>query len=194
MEKQQRCRGSVLALECALVVLLAGCGVTAADRAGSASNAATNSATATASASAAAATATATVSRAASGVVALTVGTGQYSASDHIVVTIHNGANTTIYAQQHNTSCSVILLERLVNSAWQPVYPCNNGFPHPTVSQIPAGGAQAVRLVPIATGDSEAIGGVWQAGTYRAALSYVTSQTTSFSQGAIAYSGTFAVA
>ena len=194
MEKQRRWRHVVLAVGCALVVLLAGCGVTTtgAGDAGPASSPTANPATASASASAA--TATATASGATSGAVTLSVGAGQYSASDRVVVTIRNGGDTTIFAQQHNTSCSLILLERLVNGAWQPVYPCNDGFPHPTVGEIAAGNAKVVQLVPIVTGNAEGIGGQWQAGTYRAALSYVTSQTASFNQGTIAYSGIFTVA
>lgn len=196
MEKQRRSRHYVLAMGCALVVLLAGCGVTTAGGAGDAGPASSptaNPAAATASASASAATATATASGATSGAVTLSVGAGQYSASDRVVVTIRNGGDTTIFAQQHNTSCSLILLERLVNGAWQPVYPCNDGFPHPTVGEIAAGNAKVVQLVPIVTGNAEGIGGQWQAGTYRAALSYVTSQTASFNQGTIVYSGTFAI-
>lgn len=196
--KKQRCwRTYALPFACALVAslvaLLAGCGVTTTGGVGTSSTA-SNAATATVSASASAAAATATASGAAAGAVTLSVGASRYAASDRIVVTIHNGGDTSIYAEQHNTSCSLILLERLVNGAWQPVYPCNNGFPHPTVSQLAAGSTQAVQLVPIVTGDAAAAGSEWQAGTYRAGLSYVTSQAASFSQGTIVYSGTFAVA
>ncbi|HEX6798425.1 MAG TPA: hypothetical protein VF116_12015 [Ktedonobacterales bacterium] len=197
MEKQRRrSRHYVLAFGCALVILLAGCGVTtggSADTSGTSSTTA-NPATATASASASAATATATASGATSGAVTLSVGAGQYSASDRVVVTIRNGGDTSIFVQQHNTSCSLILLERLVNGAWQQVYPCNDGFPHPTVGEVAAGSAKVVQLVPLVSGNAEATGSQWQAGTYRAALSYVTSQTTSFSQGTVVYSSTFAVA
>lgn len=197
MEKQRRCRRLVLAFACALVAALAGCGVTTAGGAGNTatpSNPTVNPATATASASASAATATATASGATSGAVTLTVGASHYSTSDPIVVTIHNGSKDTTYAEQHNTSCTTILLERLVNGAWQPVYPCVNGFPHPTVSQVAADSTQVVQLVPIVTGDAEGAGGVqWPAGTYRAVLNYTTSQTAAFSQGTIAYSGTFVV-
>lgn len=197
MEKQRRCQRVLLALGCALVVLLAGCGVTTAgsleDTSG-ASSTTTNAATATASARASAATATTKASGATSGAVTLSVGAGHYSTSDRVVVTVRNIGDTTIFAQQHNTSCSLILLERLVNGAWQPVYPCNDGFPHPTVGEITPGSTKIVQLVPIVTGNAEAIGGQWQTGTYRAALSYVTSQTASFSQGTVVYSSTFAVA
>jgi hypothetical protein len=192
VEKHRRCRHLVTAFGCALVVLLAGCGVTTAGGAGGTSSA-TNPASATASASASAATATATASGATAGVVTLAIAASQYSAADPIVVTIRNGG-ATIFAEQHNTSCSLILLERLVNGAWQPVYPCINGFPHPTVGQVAAGSAVVVQIVPVVTGDAEATGGTrWQAGTYRATLTYTTSQTASFNQGTTIYSATFAV-
>lgn len=192
MEMPGHIQRLTLALGYALILLLAGCGVTATGGA-SGPQSATSPATATA-ASHAAATQTAATSGATSGPVTLTVGSAQYAASDRIVVTIHNGSGAPIYAQQHNTSCSMILLERLVNDVWQPVYPCVNGFPHPTVGRVAAASALVVQLVPIVSGDAEATGGVqWPAGTYRATLLYTTNQATAFSQGTAAYSTTFTI-
>lgn len=188
MEKQRRSWRPVLVFGCALAVLLAGCGVTTADDTGGTSSTSTSPA-------AAAATATAAASGATSGTITLAVGASQYSASDRIVVTIRNDSGATVYAQQHNTSCSMILLERLVNGAWQPVYPCFDGFPHPTIGQVAAGSTRTVPLIPVITGDVQAAGGIqWQAGTYRAMLTYVTNQTTAFSHGTNVYSATFSVA
>lgn len=191
METRIKVRRGLLALGCALVLVLAGCGVTAGGAAGSSS--ATSPATATSSATAA--TKTANASTATGGVVTLSVGAAQYAASERIVVTIHNTGGDTLYVQQHNTSCSMILLQRLVTGVWQPVYPCINGFPHPTIGRVTPDSSFAVQLVPVVSGDAEGAGGgiAWPAGTYRASLHYVTSPTASFSQGTTVYSAMFAV-
>lgn len=193
METQVCIRRGLLALGCALIVVLAGCGVTARGGDGLSPTAA-SPATPTAAASASAATHTATTSGPTGGAVTLSLGAQSYATTDRIVITIRNGG-ATLYVQQHNTSCSMISLQRLVNGVWQPVFPCVNSFPHPTVSRVAADSSVAVPLVPVVTGDAEGTGGVtWPAGTYRATLLYTTSQTASFGQGTTVYSGTFTVA
>lgn len=194
METQVCIRRGLLALGCALIVVLAGCGVTARGGDGLSPTAA-SPATPTAAASASAATHTATTSGPTGGAVTLSLGAQSYATTDRIVITIRNGGGATLYVQQHNTSCSMISLQRLVNGVWQPVFPCVNSFPHPTVSRVAADSSVAVPLVPVVTGDAEGTGGVtWPAGTYRATLLYTTSQTASFGQGTTVYSGTFTVA
>lgn len=193
MQTQMRIRRELLVVGCALVLVLAGCGVTARGGAAGSSNA-TNPATATAVASASAATKTAAPTGASRGAVTLSVGGASYATSDRIVVTIHNGGGNTLYIQLHNTSCSMILLQRLAGGVWQPVFPCVNGFPHPTFGHVAPDSSFAVQIVPVVTGDAEGTGGMtWPAGTYRATMHYTTSQATSISQGTTVYSGTFSV-
>ncbi len=195
METRSKARHGLLALGCVLVFILASCGVTTHGAAGGPPSAA-SPATATAVASAPVATTTeGTTSGATGGAVTLSVGGARYATSDRILVTIHNAGGTTIYAQQHNTSCSMILLQRLSGGVWLPVFPCVNGLPHPTVGRVAPGSAFGVPLVPVVTGDAEGTDGVtWPVGTYRAALHYTTSQTASFGQGTTVYSATFSVA
>lgn len=197
MEKHPYRSRLALAFACALAVLLAGCGVSATGDTGGASSVshpATAIATPTATAGTPAHTATAPASNSASGMVTLAVVKAQFMPSEHILLTIHNGGSIPIMAEEHGTSCTMVLLEQLVNGVWQPVLPCVEGFPHPIVGQVPPETTIGVQLLPIATGDAEGTGGMqWPAGTYRAALDYVTNQTTSFSQGTIVYSATFAV-
>ena len=195
MEKPIHIQRVLIALGSALALVLAGCGTSPSGGVNGPSHAATSTtATASASAGTSASSATATASGATSGAVTLMVGAAQYAVSDRIIVTIRNGSSATIYVQQHNTSCSMILLEHVVNGAWQPVLPCVNSFPHPTVGRVMPGASFSVQLVPIVSGDAEATGGVqWPVGTYRAMLLYTTSQTTPVAQGTASYSGTFAV-
>ncbi|HEU5440102.1 MAG TPA: hypothetical protein VFU88_12510 [Ktedonobacterales bacterium] len=152
---------------------------------------------ANASASAgAAATATTMPAPRSNSTVALTIGQAHYSSSASIGVTIHNAGSTTVYAREQSTNCSMVSLQRLVNGTWQPVYPCLDGRPHTTLGYVAPGAAVPVELVPQSAGSVEgggSGGASWPAGTYRAALSYTTSQSTAFGQGTLVYSSTFAV-
>lgn len=143
-------------------------------------------------------TATATMTPPAhrSGAVTLSVGQAHFASSATIVIVVHNAGSTDIYAREQSTSCSMILLQRLVNGVWQPVSPCLDGFPHSTISTVAPGSAVSVELAPQSASSVEGEGGsgtAWPSGTYRAALSYTASQSANFGQGTLVYSDTFSV-
>ncbi len=54
----------------------------------------------------------------------LQVGATHYQADGTILVTIKNQSNETITFADHQTNCSVLLLERQIAGTWKPVSPC----------------------------------------------------------------------
>lgn len=180
------------------LLLFAACGVRTGADSGTA--VATSSATAPALTASQTASERSTVSptpapSSGTGQMRLIPGAAHYAPSDTITVTIHNGTGATVYALAHSTDCSVILIQRFLAGAWQPVHPCVGGFPHPVVTEIGAGATTTVNLPPMAPG-SDAQPGVspqWAAGTYRAALMYTSSRSATLSGGQVILSSAFVV-
>ena len=121
------------------------------------------------------------------GQVTVAVDKTHYAPTDTITVTILNGLATTISTTDHQTNCTVVMLERLVNGAWQPVGACRLMTP--------------TRVVPISPGTTvQQLGSTaWPAGTYRVAFRYFTEpdgesgQATASAQGGLVYSATFTI-
>ncbi len=121
------------------------------------------------------------------GQVTVAVDKTHYAPTDTITVTILNGLATTISTTDHQTNCTVVTLERLVNGAWQPVGACRLMTP--------------TRVVPISPGTTvQQLGSTaWPAGTYRVAFRYFTEpdgepgQGASPGQGGVVYSATFTI-
>jgi hypothetical protein len=188
-------RRALTALGCVLMLAVAACGTAGTNgNANRAYDAPPASTTATTTASATIAHPSTATPKSTGGAVALSVGAAQYAGSSRVAITLHNGRSATIYAQEHGTSCSLVVLERLVNGVWQPVFPCADGFPHPQIVRVDPGAALTIHIAPVVTGDAQGLGATWPAGTYRARLQFVTSETIPFSQGAVVYSTTFTVA
>src|SRR5690242_8161219 len=59
-----------------------------------------------------------------SGAVTVSVGDASYAAKGTIQVTITNGSAGPIYFADHNTSCTVIELQRQAGGNWSTVNPC----------------------------------------------------------------------
>lgn len=123
------------------------------------------------------------VGRQSSGPVTLTLDRQRYTAGDTITVTIHNGLSTTIWAADHQTSCTVVTVERLHGSQWQGLQNCRLMTP--------------TRMVPLAAGSDtkqflrvqgSPLGGMWQAGTYRVAFTYSMGDEFTGGQGGVVYS------
>lgn len=127
--------------------------------------------------------------------VALIPGASGYDMSDSINVVVRNSSSQTIYAVAHFTDCSVVSLERLVGSSWQPVNPCTDGFPHPAVTRIAPGADLAIQLPPMSASSAEQTNATthWPLGTYRIALTYTVSLSAAFSAGATVLSAQFVI-
>jgi hypothetical protein len=121
--------------------------------------------------------------------VTLTPDKQRYAPGDPIFVTIHNGMSRTIWAPDHQTNCTVVLVERLENGAWSGEQNCAL--------------MRASRMVPLAAQTTivQTLGASpgfladpsgWPAGTYRLTLSYAASDTT-ITQTSVVHSAEFTV-
>jgi hypothetical protein len=121
------------------------------------------------------------------GQVTVAVDKTHYAPTDTITVTILNGLAAIISTTDHQTNCTIVTLERLVNGAWQPEGACRLMTP--------------TRVVPISPGTTvqQLSSSAWPTGTYRVAFRYFTEpdaelgQGATPGQGAVVYSATFTI-
>jgi hypothetical protein len=94
------------------------------------------------------------------GQVTLTLDKQRYGARDTVVVTIANGLSRTIWAADHQTSCTVLVAEHAQAGAWVPVGNCRLMTP--------------TRLTPLPAGNTtmHLDTSAWPAGNYRITLNY----------------------
>jgi hypothetical protein len=124
--------------------------------------------------------------------VTLTLNKQQYATQDPLLVTIHNDLDMTIWARDMHSGCSVIVVERLNQGAWQPLEPCARGR-RPQIIPTPAG-STLVQRIDFAQGVALDSGDGWPAGTYRAALTYALSQDAAGGEtGTTVYSAEFTI-
>jgi hypothetical protein len=113
--------------------------------------------------------------------VTLQVGATNYARGDSISVTIKNQSGQTIYFADHRTNCTVLLLERLVNSSWEPVAPCKLMI--------------ATRIHSLKTGEVSTItiitSSQWPTGHYQARLDYSFKQDAGVNGPTPVYSNMF---
>lgn len=102
------------------------------------------------------------------GQVRVVVESGEYDRGSTIFAWAGNGLSQCIDATDHQSACSIIVLERQVGGAWQPQANCLSASPTRTIV-LPPMQAAFLRLVPPATGAQP---GIWQSGTYRVAFTY----------------------
>lgn len=100
--------------------------------------------------------------------VTLTLDQQHYSADSLIIVTIHNGSQSPIWAADHQTSCTVLVLERLNQGSWYRVGQCATAIATRILS-IQPGASLVQRLSSYQEMDT---GAGWQTGTYRVTLTY----------------------
>lgn len=98
------------------------------------------------------------------GQVQVVVESGDYGPQSTIFVWAGNGLSQCIYATDHQSDCSIVVLERRVNGGWQPQAKCPLATPTRIVA-LPPMQAAFVRLAPAAAG-------AWQTGSYRVAFTY----------------------
>jgi hypothetical protein len=108
------------------------------------------------------------------GQVTLTLSKQQYGTEDLFLMTIHNGLDQAIWTQDHQTSCSSLVLGRLDQGAWQPVGQCALARRAPAMA-TPAGSSISQRLDHA---QKMATGAGWSVGTYRVSLTYCMSQNS----------------
>jgi hypothetical protein len=125
-----------------------------------------------------------------SGPVTLALDKPQYTPADTIVVTIHNGLATPIFARTGHSDCTPVDLERWANGSWQVEAPCGNALPTLHASRI---APSAILMQQLAPGQSDFAPDLWTAGTYRIAFAYVTSADQPFGQSTVVYSASFTI-
>lgn len=124
------------------------------------------------------------------GSVTLTLDQQRYTAASLIIVTIHNGTQRAIWAMDHQTSCTVLVLERQSQGRWYRVGQCALATPTRPVS-IQPGGSLVQRLSSYQEMNT---GAGWQTGSYRTTLTYhVGDDTTSLTGGSVIHSTAFTI-
>jgi hypothetical protein len=177
-------RSAAIALGLLGCLLLAACGVTPAPGLGGQSSANTTPApTGTPATPAAADT------QLPSGSVVLTVASGEYTRSSTIIVTLTNRSSGSIFAYDHQTSCTILSLQRQTSGGGQTVGACALGILTRQI-EIRAGETMKIALAP---GAGTIRAAPWPAGTYHAVLRY-TLRAQATSPGATAMTGEFTVA
>lgn len=196
MDTQRRMRRCALIATVALALLTAACAPAMNETsAGAASSSKSQAMPVTSTHTPTVAPTTAPKPSTSAGQIRLSPSAAHYATSDTITVTVRNDTGKPAYAIAHFTGCSIILAERLVANSWQPVNPCVNGFPHPSVTQIAPAAETTVQLSPMAaSSDAQADATAhWPAGTYRAEITYTSSQSAAFGTGISVFSSTFTV-
>jgi hypothetical protein len=161
-----------------VLLLLAGCGrnVGSVGSAGSPQPSTSSSATPNAS------------NQLASGHVTLTVDKQRYATNDTIAVTIHNGLPQTIWAADHQTSCTTVTAERLQDGKWETVGVCRLMTP---TRLVPLSAASAVVQHLVGTGSSSGRG--WPSGTYRVTLTYTGGDEGTSGPSGVVHSDEFTI-
>lgn len=115
-----------------------------------------------------------------SGEVTVQTSAASYHAQDSIVITISNGTSQTISFADHQSNCTIVLLQHQHATNWDSINPCRLMTLTRFLS-LDAGKSTTVTLRTSVT--------AWQTGTYRVAFSYNTGQGS----GTVAYSAIFQI-
>lgn len=169
-----------------LAFLLVGCGYSSAQSPGATDTTETTGTTATSTTQQASATMTPNNAS-----VSLKLDRQTYGAEDPISITIHNGLSQTIWAADHQSSCTTISLERSSQGSWIRVGQCTQAIRTKMVSILP--GADLVqRLSSMGEMDT---GAGWQPGDYRAKFAYqIGASDSALTGGGTVYSQQFSIA
>jgi hypothetical protein len=118
------------------------------------------------------------------GSVTLQVGATRYQVGSEVSVTIKNLSKQTISFADHQTNCTVLLLERQVADSWEPVASCKSMI-MTRIHSLKAGASLEVKLTP---------SGQWPTGQYRATLNYRAGPNTAVGMSKTLFSSIFSVA
>ena len=149
--------------------LIAGCGQTTGSP-GSPQAGATSSATSGAS------------GQLTSGQVTLTLDKQRYKPGDTVTATIHNGLSKAIWAEDHQTNCTVVTAEHLQDGQWQAVGRCR--LMTPTIMMPLAAGSATVQRL---------FGAGWSGGLYRLTLTYTGGDEGAGGPGGVVHSAEFTI-
>ncbi len=173
-------------LLCLSLLLLAGCGYngTATTSTGSPATVTAVTAITPGATTTAAAVTPSTTPNAHSGNVTVQLSASGYHAHEAITVTISNGTAQTISFADHQSNCTVVLLQRQNTANWDSVNLCKL--------------MTLTRLLSLNAGKSttailQASGTTWQTGTYRVAFGYSAGPDGSSGPATVAYSSVFQV-
>ena len=175
---------AAIALGLLACLLLAACGVTTAPGLGGQSSAKTTPAP-----TGTPATPSAADTQLPTGSVVLTVASASYTRSSTIIVTLTNRSSGSIFAYDHQTSCTILSLQRQTSSGWQTVGSCAMGILTRQI-EIRAGETMKIALAP---GAGTIRAAPWPAGTCHAVLRY-TLRAQATSPGATVTTGDFTIA
>jgi hypothetical protein len=123
------------------------------------------------------------------GLVTATLDHTSYRTCSAIRVTVANGLSSSISTSDHQTSCTILTLQQLVNGTWQPVGRCMLMIVT-RMYTIRSGTAVAQTLVP-GYGSMQSHSTGWSPGTYRIAFQYFAGSATSQHQEI--FSSTFTI-
>ena len=165
-----------------LLLLLSACGVSTTSTGGAAQGTGTASSTMTPGGT--------NVSTTPTDAVALTPDHSTYTASSTIVVTVTNNRDTSIFTFDHQTSCTILVLQRQDASGWKNVGGCAMGIATRRV-EIKAGETMKIALAP---GAGQIHATPWAAGTYRATVHYTLPGQDVGAAGVTVATPTFTVA
>jgi hypothetical protein len=118
--------------------------------------------------------------------VVLTTDHPSYATTSTIIVTLTNHRLDSIFAFDHQTSCTILTLQRQTASGWQTVGGCALGRMTQQI-EIKAG---TTLKIPLAPNAGQIHPAPWPAGTYRAVLGYAL-QRQEMATGSMAVSPTF---
>ncbi len=107
-----------------------------------------------------------------------------------IFVWAGNGLGQRIYTTDHHSDCTIVTLERQVNSEWQPVATCLLA----SLTRIIEIASMQANFVPLAPGALGTRERAWPTGTYRVAFGYHTGQQVSSTADTLVYSTIFTIA
>jgi len=102
-----------------------------------------------------------------SGIVTAALSKQQYATGDTISVTLGNGLASTILAADHQSDCTVVVVEYLSQQTWQPRNLCQLKSPTRFVP-VNAGATLTQQVHPPTAGGTTG----WPSGTYRIAFTY----------------------
>ena len=103
-----------------------------------------------------------------SGHVTVTISKAHYAPHETVDVTIANGLSSGILAADHQSDCTVLVIEHLTGTNWQQLNPCLLMSP----TRLIAFAAGTTTLQQLAPPSGEGATG-WPTGTYRIVLTYL---------------------
>lgn len=105
------------------------------------------------------------------GRVSITLSASSYARGDVISGMIANGLDRTLFTMDSKSDCSIAILERRQDGAWNPIVACAVRRPPLTVAIGPSRG-RTVELDPSSSNFADPSGVPLEAGTYRLSFTY----------------------